>query len=224
MGIRFAYHAVMPRARVQPSESFPYHVTARTPNREIFPIPIDQVWRVMGEHLYFVRRAYGLETLSFVLMSNHFHLLVRTPRANIGEGLNWFLRETSREINRLSGRINQVYGARNHKTLITNPHYFMNAYKYVYRNPVRARLARSVVEYPYSTLPGLLGRERLIIPVAEDTLLFDPNVSESTLRWLNTTPDADREDQVRRALRRSVFTLSTDRKTGRPSVLETERL
>jgi hypothetical protein len=99
----------------------------------------------------------------------------------------------------------------------------MNTYKYIYRNPVRAKICNDVVEYPYSTLHGLLGLRRMIIPMAEDTLLFKGELDESHLLWLNTPSIAEHEDEMRRALRRSVFKLPKT-KDRRKSELETTLL
>ncbi len=156
-------------------------------------------------------------------MSNHFHLLVSTPEANISQAMQYFMTQTSREITRLSGRINQTYGARFHRSLITNYNYYMSAYKYVYRNPVRADICQRVEDYPFSSMHGLLGAKQLFIPLEEDTLLFNRSFDESSLRWLNTSPTGEAESDVRKALRRSVFSYPRA-KNNKRNRLEDERL
>lgn len=79
----------------------------------------------------------------------------------------------------------------------------MYAYKYVYRNAVQAGLADKVENYPYSTLSGKLGLTKLVIPVAEDTVLFDN--PGSTLRWLNTDYADEAKNEIREALKKSEF-------------------
>jgi len=214
----------MPRRRVPISAIHPYHINARCINREWFKIPLPAVWSLMEDYLYLVAHLYTLQIHSFVLMSNHFHWLLTAPEGNLSAALNYFMRETAREISRLSGRINQTYGSRNHKTLICSHHHFVDAYKYVYRNPVRAGICERVEDYPYSTLHGLVGRQRLAIPLCEDKLLFTPAYDEKTLLWLNKKPKEGHEEEMRKVLRRPVFELVTDRKTQKPSGLELELL
>ena len=211
----------MPRKIVPHRPLDPYHITARCHNREPFHIAINDTWRVMEDYLYLIKLQFNVEIHSFVLMSNHFHLLMTSAHENMGTVLQYFMRETSRQINRLSGRTNQTYGRRNYKTYIGNPHYFQNTYKYVYQNPVRARICQRVEEYPFSTLHGLCGFSRLTIPVVTDTYLFNPGFDEKTLQWLNTPVLQEHEDEIRLALKKAQFNLATDRKTGRPSELET---
>ncbi|PWU18041.1 MAG: hypothetical protein C5B49_07850 [Bdellovibrio sp.] len=209
----------MPRKVATKCGEAPYHISARCVNREWFVLDMDTVWSIMEDYLYLISHQFNLHIHSFVLMANHFHMLLSAPDRNLSQALLYFMRETSREITRLSGRINQTYGNRNHKTYLGGYHYFMNSYKYVYRNPVRAGICRWVEEYPYSTLHGVCGLKRLIVPVAEDTILFTPEFDQTALNWLNTKSTPDHEEEIRLALRRSAFELKTPRKLGRKSDL-----
>jgi REP element-mobilizing transposase RayT len=65
-----------------------------------------------------INRAYKAEIHAFVLMSNHFHLVVSFPENNMSEAMNYFMRETSRMISRDAGRINQTYGSRYFRSII----------------------------------------------------------------------------------------------------------
>lgn len=210
------------RTPVPKSDVFPFHVSARTPNRELFRVSMKDAWSIMEDYLFLTQTTYGLKIHAFVLMLNHFHMLVSTPRLNLGSAMNFFLRETSKEQNRLSGRINQNWGGPYHKTLVNSYQYYMNVYKYIYRNPVRARFCDRVEEYPFSTINGLCGKSKLIIPLEEDTLLFDPEFNVKTFRWLNTPSCPKDEAEIKRALRRSVFELPLDREKRLQSHLETK--
>ncbi len=210
----------MPRKIIPLIPSDPYHISARCHNREWFQLPLACVWSIMGDYLYLTSSLYGLRLHSFVLMSNHFHLLLTAPNGNLSEALLYFMRETSREITRSSGRINQTYGIRNHKTRIGDYLYFMNSYKYVYQNPVRAGICKNAEDYPYSSLHGLCGLSRLSIPLVEDTILFSPEFDESALKWINTPPEPSLQEEMRLALRRGNMEFKTSRKTGRESKLK----
>jgi len=199
----------------------PFHISARCTNKDWFAIPLPEVWEIMEEQLFFAVHAFKIEVHAFVLMSNHFHLLTSAPEGNLSECMRYFMTQTSRQLLHKCRRINQIYGGRYHSTVIATYHHFTSAYKYVYRNPVHAGTCAWVEEYPFSTLRGLLGQQRLLIPVAEDHILFDGQV-ENTLRWLNTAPRPGAWDEVRRALRKSQFELPhTD---NRPSPLEVDML
>ena len=200
----------MPRKPFINSSENPYHITARTINKTWFEIPLNEIWSIMSDYLYLIEFSFNVKIYSFVLMNNHFHLLIKAPEGNISEAMNYFMRETSRIISRLAGRINQTYGSRFHRTLISNDFYFMHAYKYVYRNPITANICEQAESYPYSTLHGLLGFTKLSIPLNEDYILF-PHVEE-TLNWLNHAPTEESYQSVKKALRRTEFKLPRQEK------------
>lgn len=208
------------RRQVPINGEFPYHVSGRTPNAEFFKAPLEETWQILSEYLFLTKKMYDLRIHAFVMMSNHYHLLATAPHLNISEAIGFYKGETSRSMNRFTGRTNQNWGRRHHKTLVSSYHYFMNAYKYIYRNPVRAGLCKRVEDYPYSTLSGLCGNSQLLIPVEEDTILFDPTFNQKVMNWLNTPSCPKDEEQIRLALRRSEFELARDSKNGNQSHLE----
>lgn len=77
-----------------------------------------------------------------------------------------------------------------------------------------------VENYSFSTLQGLLGKRRMIIPVEEDHTLFQD--VEETLEWLNRKVPEQNWIAVRSALRRRTFSLTKINRSDHP--LETAAL
>lgn len=198
----------------------PVHISARAQNRERFQIPIHDVWGVACDWLQFVINAYDIEVHAFLLMDNHFHLLASAPLNNMSFAMRYFLSETSRTMNRMSGRINHTWGSQHRPTPIKDYQHFVNAYKYVYYNPVQAKMVDRVEDYPYSTLRGLIGLDRCPITV-KDELIFSQDLAKH-LAWLNTPPQQSDWDSLKKALRRKVFTLP--KVDSRPNPLNYARL
>lgn len=208
----------MPRTkRIQQSE-VPYSITSRCINRDWFGMPLEEVWEVMSEELFGLARLFEFRIHLFVLMDNHYHMVASTPQANISEGMATFNRRTSVRITKSQGRINQTYGARHYPCLLNSTHYYLNTYKYFYRNPVEAGLVRNVEDYRFGTLSGLLGTRHLFIPVWEDETLFSD--VEGTLKWLNTCPRPEDRESMRKALGRRTFLLCRHPTTKRRNDLE----
>jgi REP element-mobilizing transposase RayT len=201
----------------------PYHVSSRCINREWFGLSMDQVWDLSNDHLYFVTKAYDLKVYSFVLMQNHFHLIAQAPLGNMSEAMAYFLRETSKDLTRASGRINRTWGGRFFRSRLGSYHYGLHAYKYVYQNPIRAQICQRVEQYKYSTLPGLLGLQKLKLPLEYDSILFD-NDLEWTLKWLNELPSTENNEVIRKALRKKDFQISKVKTTKGPHSLEVDLL
>ena len=119
----------------------------------------------------------------------------------------------TRSYNRRSGRIGHLFKGRYRWSLIDSALYYAHALKYLYRNPVRAGICCRVEDYPYSTLQGLLGLDRLPFPVStavEEQFGYDlvPEGATELVNWLNQ-PFKNRDDEwIRRALRRKTFEFS----------------
>ena len=68
----------MPRKKLIRTDLYPYHVYGRANNKEIFYIPLCDVWRLSCELFDKVTKDYGAQVHAFVLMPNHYHLLMST--------------------------------------------------------------------------------------------------------------------------------------------------
>jgi REP element-mobilizing transposase RayT len=201
----------MPRKKFQPNSEFPYHVWARTTNKDWFELPMEEVWSIFADYLHFIWRAYDVRIHSFVLMNNHFHMIVSTPEANLNEAMNYLMREVSKRIGERVGRINQIFGGPYKWSLIKNGLYLHHAYKYIYRNPVDAGMITRVEEYPFSTLRGLLGLDYLHIPT------YDPfdlgRAPDVQIAWLNQPYEPEDRETIKKALSKKEFKFTREERS-----------
>jgi hypothetical protein len=131
----------------------------------------------------------------------------------------WYLMsEVAHEITRLAGRENQTFGSPHKPCLIDSDRYFLTAYRYIYRNPVEAKIVSRAEDYQFSTLHGLVGRSQLTIPVVRDRILFS-DLSDS-LNWLNTKYKSGERPAISNAINRKTFELPKDRSTRRRIEIE----
>jgi REP element-mobilizing transposase RayT len=86
----------------------------------------------------------GWQVHAYCLMSNHFHLVVETPRPNLVSGMKWLLGTYTMRFNRRHGLSGHLFAGR-YKSLIvdgTSSDYLRAVCDYVHLNPVRAGLTR----------------------------------------------------------------------------------
>ncbi len=200
----------MPRKKIELSNRFPYHVTNRSNNRDWFFIPIQQAWSLFCEILTKASLKYETQIHCFVLMSNHYHLLVSTPLANLSAFMRYFQTETCRAIQRPARRINHVFGNRYKWSLLEDPVAVAYAYKYVLRNPVRAEMVERVQDYPFSSWNSLVNHKN-DVPYLEriDSLWrLIPKPQYERLQWLNKPTTKEAEALIAKALRRAHFSFS----------------
>ena len=152
---------------------------------------------------------FGARIHAFVLMPNHFHLIVTVPEQDLSEVMQHFMRSATKTLNRVSGRSGRVFGGRYHWTLVDSPTYFSHALKYVYRNPVKAGICSRVEGFEFSTLQGLLCVQHLPFPIyfPFEKQSFDriPNDYEEMKNWLNVPFRAEHDTAISKALRRTRF-------------------
>jgi len=212
----------MPRAPAILQSEYPYNISARCINREWFSIAMPLVWDIFSDELMRTSKEKNLLIHSFVLMSNHFHLIATTPDANISQCMQQFLQRTSRRLTREGNRINQTFAGRHFKCILDKQNYFLNAYKYNYLNPVMAGASKLVEDYPFSTLHALSKNRTLKFPLAEDST-FQAD-SKGTLEWLNCKPDERKLEAVRYGLKRQFFKSKIERRTRAPLISDYELL
>lgn len=193
------------------SKVFPYHVTARSNNREPFPGDSLKIWKLFNQIAYevsFIRKA---KIHAFVQMPNHIHMILSTPEDDLGRVMQHFFGSGTRTLNRKLGRSGRIFGGPYYRTIIQSPTYYSHVLKYVYRNPVKANLCEKVEEYPYSSLPGILGLARLEMPISPDSpenfLKPTSTVLNSILPWLNQPHPKELQEIMMKALKRKSFSI-----------------
>jgi hypothetical protein len=154
------------------------------------------------------------------MMPNHFHMLITVPEYDLGQVMNIFMSYVTRTSNLFSERSGHLFGRRYYWSLINSSRYFGHAYKYVYRNPVRAGLCEHVEDYPFSTLQGTLGMRHLPFPLHYTRvgmeLALPSDEAHEQLQWLNLPFSSEAEVLIQKALRKRVFDSIIDRKTRKP--------
>jgi REP element-mobilizing transposase RayT len=210
----------MARKNLIRSSFFPYHVSNRCNNREWFKLPLETVWKVTTTELYRIALMHGVEIHAFVLMSNHYHLLISTPDRDLGIVMSEFGSSVTRTFNTISGRLGHLFNGPYKWSQIQTPNYYSNALKYVYRNPVRAGIVPKVEDYCFSTLPGLLGMQHLPFPLYNPRpeiqgISLVPPDTDSMVDWFNQPFQNEIQSALDRGFRRKVFALPRNQKTGK---------
>jgi putative transposase len=112
--------------------------------------------RVLGEAC----EKTGWQVHAYCLMSNHFHLVLETPQANLVAGMKWLLGTYSNRYNRRHRRFGHVFAGR-YKALVVDGSgngYLRTVSEYVHLNPVRARLVSveaKLRSYRWSSYRGI---------------------------------------------------------------------
>lgn len=188
-----------------------YHVMTRVNNKMQFPLPLEACWRIFMEKVARLNEKFEVRVFAFVLMLNHYHMFIRTPRRNIDEAMKSLNREVTRAISSETGLINHIFGARYRWNIAYDQFAKAQILKYIFRNPVRARIVERVEHYRFSTVKSLWEPECYpsIAPAGELFPKSDPDHTE-VLDWLNTPLGSEQEELLKKAMRRKEFSFSRE--------------
>ena len=142
-----------------------YHVTVRSNGGEaLFASDVDR--RYLLARIAEAREMYYVRVYLFCLMVNHFHLVVETPRANLGRFMQGVLTGYGVYFNRAHRRHGHVTQGRYGAKLVEGDEYLLKLSRYVHLNPVNVVGMESMTQeertaylrkYPWSSFQGYTG-------------------------------------------------------------------
>lgn len=113
-----------------------YHVTCRgNEQRDIYQDSEDK--GIFKSKLKVSQEIYSVEVLGYVLMGNHFHLLIHTPQGNLSEFMRHFNISYTSAFNRRHKRCGHLYQGRYKAFLIDADKYLLAVSRYIHLNPIR---------------------------------------------------------------------------------------
>lgn len=127
-----------------------YHVVQRGNNREyIFGQPDERDY--MLEQMKNAVEVDGVVMFAYVVMSNHYHLLLRTDGENLSKVMHRINTRYSRNYNYEKERTGVVFEGRYKAIPVQNENYLLELVRYIHRNPVRAGIVPRVDDYEWSS-------------------------------------------------------------------------
>ena len=113
-----------------------YHVINRgLEKRQIFPD--EHANQHFLELLSVLPTRFGLKIHGYVLMANHYHLQVQTPKANLSQAVQWLNLSYSTWFNRLRRRVGPLFQGRFKAVLHDQDGSALIINRYIHLNPVR---------------------------------------------------------------------------------------
>lgn len=97
---------------------------------------------------------------AWVLMDNHYHLLLETPAANLSLAMKHFNGIYTQKFNKKHHRVGHLFQGRYKAIVVEKDNYLKELCRYVVLNPVRARMVKSPGEWKWSSYRATAGLER----------------------------------------------------------------
>jgi len=126
-------------------------------------------------------KRFGWSISAWVLMTNHFHLVIKTPQPNLSQGMHWLNGSYASWFNQKYQRSGHLFGARYKAAIVETETYFTRVLRYVVLNPVRAGMVTRPEEHCWSSHAATVGLEEapewLDVDAALTAFAADPAVA-----------------------------------------------
>ncbi len=127
-----------------------YHIMSRGVGRgKIFLTNED--YSKFLEYVEKAREKFGLDIFAFVLMNNHYHMLIRTNEPNLSRTMQWIQTAYSIYYNREHKRSGHLFQGRYKSIVVGEESYWHVLSFYIHLNPQRAGIIEKLSKYKWSS-------------------------------------------------------------------------
>jgi REP element-mobilizing transposase RayT len=182
----------MPRRRRIELAGAVHHVSGKTPSGRV--LFLDSADR--QRYLRLVAREAedrAWSVLTFCLMTNHVHLLVRTPAPDLGVGFKRIHEDFARSLNHRHDMGGHVFGNRFYSDVVRTERHLIGCLRYIARNPVRHRACRHPRDWDWSAHRALAGLEPppRFLDVDSAYSYLAPNATDARTEYLRLVAQTD---------------------------------
>jgi len=112
------------------------------------------------EYIEDAQEKYGCLLHVYVFMTNHYHMILETPQANISKVMHFINGSYTNYINRKRDRSGHLFQGRYKAILIDKDNYLLELSRYIHLNPVRANIVERPEEYINSSYSCYIGNRK----------------------------------------------------------------
>jgi putative transposase len=143
-----------------------YHITCRgNARQDIYKDNQDR--KAFLKILTESQKIYNIIIYSYVLMCNHYHLLIETPKGNISDYMRHLNMRYTSHYNRRHKKVGHLFQGRFKGILVDKDTYLTMLSRYIHLNPVKIKSIKKMPykkkiqylrKYRWSSLPGYINK------------------------------------------------------------------
>jgi REP element-mobilizing transposase RayT len=183
-----------------------YHVTSRGDRREdIFHDNSDREdWLSLLEQ---VCERFNWRCHAYCQMTNHYHVVVETPDANLSHGMRQLNGVYTQRFNRRHGLVGHLFQGRFKGILVERETHLLELARYVVLNPVRAGMVADAAEWHWSSFAAMTGAALAPSWLTTDWLLsqFGQNRHTARMRYVDFVRAGVGQAPIWEGLRHQLF-------------------
>lgn len=160
-----------------------YHVTSRgNERRKIFYSKKD--YEKFKEYVGEAKEKYGFILHGYVLMPNHYHLLIETPEKNLSKIMHHINSSYTTYTNVKRKRSGHLFQGRFKAIVVDKDSYLLELSRYLHLNPVQAKIAERPEDYPYSSYKTyILAQGEALVTRSTILGMFSTNEAEARKQY-----------------------------------------
>ena len=133
---------------------------------------------------------FNVKILSYCLMSNHYHLLVYTPKGNLSRFMRHVGGVYTQRFNKVHKKDGHLFRGRFKAVLVQEDAYLTHLVRYIHLNPVQANLTQDPKDYPWSSHNHYLrAKDEKWLTVNETLKFFSPKLKQAKKLYLQFIKD-----------------------------------
>lgn len=173
-----------------------YHAIQRGNNKE-FIFSDDLYKEYLIKKLTQFKVEMNFELYGYVIMSNHYHLLIRSHEIGLSSLMHRLNSDFSKYYNFKNNRTGHVFQERYKGILVYDDNYLASLLRYIHQNPVKANICKYVYNYKWSS--DLIYRKNLKNKLVDtDSILnkISPNRKMSIEKYIKFMDSSELEDSA----------------------------
>jgi len=138
-----------------------HHVMNRGRNHQVI-FRDDDDFEVFLNTLSEANKEHSAVIHAYCLMSNHYHLLIETPKANLREIMKHVNGLYTQRYNRKHKKDGTLFRGRYKSVLVDEDAYLLQLTRYIHRNPleVKKKIVHELADYPWSSYPAYINQAK----------------------------------------------------------------
>lgn len=162
-----------------------YHITAGGIRKEkIFYSDNDK--KIFLDKMNETADKYSFVCYAYCLMNNHYHLFIKTPFANLPEGMHYLNVSYANWFRAKHNLVGPIFQGRYKSIVVDEDSYALIFSAYIHLNPLRAGMPEKLEDYPFSSYSDYIGKRRPLIKRLDTSLIlnkFSNNKEEAQVKY-----------------------------------------
>jgi REP element-mobilizing transposase RayT len=116
------------------------------------------------------KELWNINIVAYCLMTNHYHLLIQTPDANISRVMRHINSIYTQRFNKAHGYDGSLFCGRYKSVLVCDDSHLLELMRYIHKNPVKASMVKEMGDYKWSSYKGYLSYSKTWSWLSKETI------------------------------------------------------